>query len=371
MAAEKAAPGADGTGGGPATVPHTAHILELPMPMPEERSVSITEDEWYEFETWRQARPGVNGRLGLLAEVQAQRLRKEAKAILDAEDRQPFLTVRKRRTIAEFMAEPQQTPILADVLAPEMNLLGGPPGQGKSLLARDWAMSVATAAPWQGHAVPEARNVLWVASEGLHDTRVRFGTHALIGKAKDRIWIEDAVNLTVATDVEWLLTEYADLRPGLVVFDVIYGMGMTDDNGTKDALPVINSMKRLSAEWGCATLALGHPPHSGGRRFRGTSMWRDLAYAEWHMADGLLTCEKSKIADAARHRLAYTPEYPALRWKDRAEVRGQEEERQVLLALDVETYPSASIRDRAARLHEALGMGESTARKFIAKHAKD
>ena len=46
------------------------------------------------------------------------------------------------------------------VLAAEVNLLGGPSAAGKSLLARDLALSVASGDAWQGYRVTGARPVL-------------------------------------------------------------------------------------------------------------------------------------------------------------------------------------------------------------------
>jgi hypothetical protein len=117
--------------------------------------------------------------------------------------------------------------------------------------------------------------------------------HPLWAAACERLLgLDEPVSLMSAADVGGLLDEYSDERPGLAVFDVIYAMGMADDNGIKDVAPVITSLKRISAEWGCATLALGHPGHNGERRFRGSSMWRQLAANEWNLADGELSCEK-------------------------------------------------------------------------------
>lgn len=43
-------------------------------------------------------------------------------------------------------------------------------------------------------------------------------------------------------------------------------------------------------------------------------MWRQLACTEWHMADGRLSCEKSKIADNKALTWPYRAAYPRLDW---------------------------------------------------------
>ena len=292
--------------------------------------------------------------------------RQYAENVLAAEDLALVRGERIKRTAEEFTALPESPQLIEEVLAAEVNLLGGPPGSGKSLLALDWAFHIAAGVPWRGHAVPEKRSVLWVASEGLHDARTRWHAHPLWEQAKRNFWVLDIpISLTVETDVDWLIEEYLLERPGLVVFDVIYGMGMRSDNGTEDALPVLKAMKRISAKFDAATLALGHPGHNGERRFRGSSMWRDLAYTDWQMRDGLLTCEKSKIANAAALRDNYAVEFPAIRWLTRQEAHTQEEMRSILIAVDIEEHPGDSISARAVRLAPALGVGKDRARVLI------
>jgi hypothetical protein len=131
---------------------------------------------------------------------------------------------------------------------------------------------------WRGHTVVQERDVLWVASEGLHGFGTRWKNHPLWEQAADRVFIlDEPVDLIRSDDVNWLLKEYADERPGLVVYDVIYGMGMADDNGVRDVVPLIGALKRISATWGAATVAIGHPGVAGVRRLRGSSAWSQLA----------------------------------------------------------------------------------------------
>lgn len=294
------------------------------------------------------------------------RAKAHAEEVLAAEAMETVRTARIKRTMGEFLDQPKPAELIAEVLAAEMNTLGGPSEAGKSLLARDWALHIAAGVPWHGHAV-EQRNVLWIASEGLHDADMRWGEHPLWDLAKDRVWVLDPIDLTSPADVEWLISEYAEEQPGIVVFDVIYGMGMAEDTGTKDAIPVITAMKRISAVWRCATLALGHPGHNGERRFRGTSMWRQLTYTEWHMAEGLLTCEKSKLADKTSFHENYAVEYPEIKWLTRQQARGRRDDRRMLIEIDIETNPNDTIRRRAERLAPALGVGFEAARKLISE----
>lgn len=291
---------------------------------------------------------------------------REARRRLDEQDKAAARGPRVKRTARAYADVPRPAAILSDVLAAEVNLLGGPSEAGKSLLARDWVLSVASGESWRGHAVPEPRNVMVILSEGTHDFPERWARHSLWETAADRVFVlDEPVDLLSRHDVDWLLEEYAAERPGLVVFDVIYGMGMPDDNGTQDVLPVLAAMKRVSAGFDAATLAVGHPGHNGERRFRGSSSWRQLAATEWHLADGALTCEKSKIADKRRLSASYAVDYPWLRWLSPGEALAGEAQRRSAIETDIELHPDDTDIARARRLADGLGLSVERARKLV------
>jgi hypothetical protein len=295
-----------------------------------------------------------------------------SRRLLDEEEAEANRAPRVRRTAREFAKVPPPEIVMAEVLAAEVNLLGGPSAAGKSLLARDWALHVAAGIAWRGHRVPGARGVLWVASEGTHDFADRWQTRPLWEQAADRIFVlDEPVNLLSETDVTDLLAEYAQDDIGLVVFDVIYGMGMADDNGVKEVTPVIHTLKRISREWGAATLALGHNGHNGERRFRGSSMWRQLAAVEHHMNDLRFSCEKSKIGDHRRLGAAYALEYPAVAWRAPMEAVKDEASRRRRIEEDIKRNPTLSDIERARQLAPDFGQKEDTVRKTIAVVKKD
>jgi hypothetical protein len=278
---------------------------------------------------------------------------------------------RVRRTAAQFAALPAPVPIIAGVLGVGRNLLGGPSEAGKSLLARDWLIHVAAGEPWRGNAVPERRTVLLAASEGLHDFADRWETHPHWAAAQERILIDDTtVNLTSPDDVGRFLKFYDADRPGLVCFDLVYDMGMADDTGTKDVGPVLAGMSRIAEAWECATLAVGHPGHNGERRFRGSSGWRQRCLTEWHLADGIFTSEKNKLARKSLFTAGYEIEYPALRWLAPGELAGKlarDLERSVIIMRDIKENPADTANARAKRLAGELGVSLSWARTLIGR----
>lgn len=313
------------------------------------------------------AAAGVTEVTDKLAEVVLrEKLLRTARRALDEEEFAAARGPRTKRTANEYADVPQPAPVIEKVLAAEVNLLGGPSAAGKSLLGRDWALHVAAGEAWRGFRTVEPRNVLWVASEGLHDFADRWTSQPLWDRAKDRVYVlEEPVNLLSDQDVTSLLDEYAEERPGLIVFDLVYGMGMRDDNGTKDVVPVINAMKKISAALGCATLAMGHNGLNGERRFRGSSAWRQQAAVEWHMNDSRLTCEKSKIANHRELTKTYDLEYPSLRWTTPMQLLATTADRLDIIREDIERRPDDSQRARAERLSPRLGLAEPTVRRLI------
>lgn len=263
---------------------------------------------------------------------------------------------RPRKTMRDFLREDAPAVVLPQRLAADVNLLGGPSEAGKSLLARDWALEVAAS----------GRYVLWVASEGMDDKDARWGQHpAWTDELGDRVFFLDPVDLCSATEVEWLAREYADVRPALTVLDLVYDMGMSDENGFKDVNPVIGGMKALSRAWSGGVLALGHNGHTGERRFRGSSSWRQRAYVEWHMAGGTLTCEKSKIARKSALPRTYRLEYPLIRWASLGEAAADAAARVEAIQRDVKLHPGDSDSDRARRLMSEFGLSFDHTRKLV------
>lgn len=268
----------------------------------------------------------------------------------------------------EFAAQPAPEHIIDSVLAAEVNLIGGPSEAGKSLLARDFCLSVASGTPWNGHAPLARKHIVWVASEGLHDFPMRWTTRPSWNAAKDFVHvIPDPVNLVGNSGTEWLLQQVNGLDVGLFVFDVIYGMGMGDDNGVKDALPVINNLKRISAETGAGTVSLGHPPHDGQRRFRGTSMWRQLAYVEWHMADNLIDQRKSKIGVKEQHSYPYEVAYPDVELLTPAAMSARKAGAEQIVQRYIQSNPYLSDRQVADILSPMLDRSPETLRKIVAR----
>lgn len=68
---------------------------------------------------------------------------------------------------------PDPDPLIDGVLdARTVTMLAGPSGKGKSFVALDWALSLASSSPWLGRKA-KRRRVLYVAAEGAHGQKWR------------------------------------------------------------------------------------------------------------------------------------------------------------------------------------------------------
>jgi 5S rRNA maturation endonuclease (ribonuclease M5) len=142
--------------------------------------------------------------------------------------------------------------------------LFGPSGSGKSFLAVDMAMHVATAVEdWHGHRTHQGK-VLYVVAEGVSgmSKRVqawfeRYGHHQA-----DIHWLPVAINVY---DLAWaaaLAEVVAEMRPDLIVVDTLARSTTgAEENSAKDAGIIIENMDRLRVESGGACVLMVH--HTG------------------------------------------------------------------------------------------------------------
>lgn len=209
---------------------------------------------------------------------------------------------RRLLTRAQLADLPQPAPLIEDTLDKRtVAVLSGRRAKGKSLLALDWALCVATGKPWQGRPTHTAP-VLWVAAEGA------FGLHQRVS-AWEYAWsrtvdpgrfitVPYAVNLYTGRDVDDLTAYARELRPGLVVFDT--WARCTVGGSENDNSDATISMERFEPfrHLGATTLVIAHTD-AVDTKTRGATALEDNADTVYRIAgdERHLTLKRTKRKD--------------------------------------------------------------------------
>jgi len=155
----------------------------------------------------------------------------------------------------------------------------GKPEAGKSFLAVDIAMSIASGVPWHGRPV-ERGGVLYVAAEGAPGLAKRIRAWRLdraISVGEFEFWLDTGeVNLSaestaaVTAYVQRIVDELGSLK--LIVIDTLNQTSAgADENSAKDMGRYIASMKRLRDETGATVVVVHHSGKEEGRGMRGST----------------------------------------------------------------------------------------------------
>lgn len=183
--------------------------------------------------------------------VRQERLRREARRLLALEDRAPIEVL----DFDAFLDAPQ-----VDYLVPRMlwrtgvSRVFGPPGETKSFLLLDLALSLATGTPWRGQPLEQV-TVHYVMAEGqaVNTTRALAWMHhhgiprsAAAGRFKA---IPQGVLLTPEGIAEYVELVKQD-QPGLIILDTKARMMIGEENSASDSMVMmraVDALKEVSA----------------------------------------------------------------------------------------------------------------------------
>lgn len=211
-------------------------------------------------------------------------------------------------TLDELENMPDPT-YLVDGLLPQggLTMLHGHPSAGKSLVALDWALSIASgASSWMGRDIRSGR-VVYIAAEGrgglkhrIAAWRTRWGTSDCEPRLQ---FIIGPVPLLDPSTADLVLDEIAEVvdqpDPVLVVVDTLARCTPgADENNSKDMGQAIGTLDRIRQETGCAVLFLHHN-RKDSKAERGSTALRGavdvtIALAE---TDGIRELEVTKARD--------------------------------------------------------------------------
>ncbi len=196
---------------------------------------------------------------------------------------------------------PSPAPLIDGLLMRDsIAALYGRSASGKSFVAVDWALSVATGSWWYGRAVHPGR-VLYIVAEGAAGMRDRleaWKTHRRVHTAGTITWLPLAVNLLDDTATVALATVASELQPTFVIIDTLArAMPGGDENKSADMGTIVQAAEAIRAASGGACVLLVH--HTGKDAAAGLRGHSSLEAAletsiELKTADGILELQVAK-----------------------------------------------------------------------------
>lgn len=200
---------------------------------------------------------------------------------------------------------------LIEPIMPERGMVGlyGVAGSGKSFLAIDFAMAVATGRPWQGRPTQKGF-VLYISAEGGAGIgkRVKAWLKANNVDAKDAdiAWMVEPIEVTADSEqVEALfdrIINEIERYPMLVIIDTLARCFNGDENKQEDMNAFVAGVDKMRHSLGC-TVIIVHHTRLGDDRERGSTVFRGaadtmLAVAQTGHLQFSVTCTKQKDAEA-------------------------------------------------------------------------
>ncbi|HXD16025.1 MAG TPA: helicase RepA family protein [Vicinamibacterales bacterium] len=152
----------------------------------------------------------------------------------------------------------------------------GPPGDGKSFLALDWGLCIATGTPWHGRNVRRGA-VIHIATEGGRGIKKRVRAwlqHHDMATADRAFMVLESVTLT--GDVESLIDRINQkgIKPTLIIIDTLARSFSGDENNSADMGDYVRAAQRLQEEAGagrCTVLLIHHTGKKEKNGARGSS----------------------------------------------------------------------------------------------------
>ena len=184
----------------------------------------------------------------------------------------------------ELLRLPPPRWLVQDIL-PAGGLVGlyGPPGAGKSFLAIDLALAVASGKPWHGHAV-ESGFALYVSGEGGTGIGKRvqawLSSNSVNANDVNIAWLTESVPISsTSEDMDVLfvrLNNEVEQSPSLVIIDTLARCFDGDENLQEDMGRFIAGVDRLRREFH-ATVVVVHHTRLDTERERGSTAFRGAA----------------------------------------------------------------------------------------------
>lgn len=156
------------------------------------------------------------------------------------------------------------SPLIAGLLdLDSLALLYGAPGIGKSFVALDMALRVATGTRWHGHQLVTAGPVLYIAAEGANGLADRIDAWKErahhFGDPTGFAVVPSAVNLLDAAEVSGLCRHVALTQPALVIVDTLARCTPgAEENSSRDMGLAVSALDTIRTAGRSCVLAVHH-----------------------------------------------------------------------------------------------------------------
>jgi hypothetical protein len=185
-------------------------------------------------------------------------------------------------------------------------LLYAEPAAGKSLIAIDWASSLASGKDWNGSKVQQS-NVVILAGEGHNGITKRLKAWELKHQTTppaDSLFVSGGgVDLDTEAGLS-ATTEALDAlaKPiGLIVVDTLHRHFNGDENSSSNMGALIRNLDQLRQQFNCSVLLVHHSGHGSTERPRGSSSLKAAVDTSYRLNVSnqvrTLTCDKSKDSE--------------------------------------------------------------------------
>ena len=212
------------------------------------------------------------------------------------------------KAVSEVISQPLPRWIIPGFLQErKLWMLYGDSNTGKSFLALDMGLTLATGLPWHGRAV-RGGAVVYVCAEGMEGISGRLRAwlqeHHVNAEAPDFHVIDESPNLLDPVVVGEIISEVQRGLPDppvMVIFDTLAAsMPGADENNSESMSAALAALRRVQRECGCGVMLVHHSGKDQARGPRGHSSLRGAFDAALEVsADeyGLITLRANKGRD--------------------------------------------------------------------------
>lgn len=188
-----------------------------------------------------------------------------------------------------------------------LGMIHGPSGGGKSFIALDMMLKIATgASDWCGHKVKPGP-IFYAAGEGHAGMRQRLRAWNMVhgGDGAKFVLSRTGVNLNTAEGLRDMCEALDSLPepPSCIGIDTLHRFLLGDENSSQDAKTMIDACVFLMRRYNCTVVLVHHTGNSeeAQHRARGSSAWRGALDFEMSVKpgkDGIIQVIQRKQKDA-------------------------------------------------------------------------